>query len=247
MTGATPKSDGDTGPARAPDPEGLQILATEHWSLLATRSLTWNESFARTGMFFTVLSASVVALALIAQATGFGDGFLIFALVLLPVVLFVGLTTYFRLVAVNIEDGWWVIGMNRLRAAYFERRPELARFFVSGATDDLAGMARTFMGRVPDARPNPLPLFLHGFTTTPGLVATVSSVVAGVLAGVIALKFGAGMGACFAAGGVAFAAVFVLLIVHQMRVLLDDMRTYVPKFPEAKPTVTPPAAAPGGR
>ena len=26
----------------------IQILATEHWSLLATRSQTWNESFART-------------------------------------------------------------------------------------------------------------------------------------------------------------------------------------------------------
>lgn len=246
MNDVAANSEGRAGATRAPDHEALQILTTEHWSLLATRSLTWNESFARTGMFFTVLSASVVALALIAQATGFGDGFLIFALVLLPVVLFVGLTTYFRLVAANIEDGWWAIGMNRLRAAYMERRPELARFFITGTTDDLAGMARTFMGRVPDAAPNPLPVFLHGFTTTPGLVATVSSVVAGVLGGVIALKFGAGMGACFAAGGVAFAAIFVLLIVHQMRVLLNDMRTYVPKFPEPSPTVTPPAAAPGG-
>jgi hypothetical protein len=32
-----------------------QILATEHWSLLATRSMTWNEIFSRASMFVTVL------------------------------------------------------------------------------------------------------------------------------------------------------------------------------------------------
>jgi len=57
-----------------------QILATEHWSLLATRSMTWNEMFSRAAMFLTVLSAAVVALALVAQATGFGPGFRSFAL-----------------------------------------------------------------------------------------------------------------------------------------------------------------------
>src|SRR5690242_7235334 len=67
-----------------------QILATEHWSLLATRSMTWNEVFSRASMFITVLSASVVALALVAQATGFGPGFRLFALLVLPVVLLVG-------------------------------------------------------------------------------------------------------------------------------------------------------------
>ncbi len=57
-----------------------QILATEHWSLLATRSMTWNEVFSRASMFVTVLSAATVALALVAQATAFGPGFRLFAL-----------------------------------------------------------------------------------------------------------------------------------------------------------------------
>jgi hypothetical protein len=51
-----------------------QILATEHWSLLATRSMTWNEVFSRASMSVTVLSAAVVALALVAQAAAFGPG-----------------------------------------------------------------------------------------------------------------------------------------------------------------------------
>jgi len=62
----------------------LQVLATEHWGLLATRSLAWNESFTRAGMFLTTLSGAIVALALIAQATDFGAGFMLFALVVPP-------------------------------------------------------------------------------------------------------------------------------------------------------------------
>ena len=53
-------------------PDGATILATEHWSLLGTRSLIWNEAMSRTTVFLTVLSASIVALALLADATGFG-------------------------------------------------------------------------------------------------------------------------------------------------------------------------------
>jgi hypothetical protein len=36
-----------TRPEATPAALRLQILSTEHWSLLATRSQTWNESFAR--------------------------------------------------------------------------------------------------------------------------------------------------------------------------------------------------------
>jgi hypothetical protein len=72
----------------------LQILSTEHWSLLASRSLAWNESFSRAGMFLSALSGAIVALALVAQASAFGQGFTLFALVILPAVLFVGVTTF---------------------------------------------------------------------------------------------------------------------------------------------------------
>ena len=43
------------------DPRTLQILSTEHWSLLAARSLVYNEAFARAGMFLSFLSATLVA------------------------------------------------------------------------------------------------------------------------------------------------------------------------------------------
>ena len=69
--------------ARLDDPRALQILSTEHWSLLSARSLAYNEAFTRGGMFLTFLSTSFVALALLAQAMSFGDGFLTVAAVVL--------------------------------------------------------------------------------------------------------------------------------------------------------------------
>ena len=64
-------------------PTALQILMTEHWSLLGSRSMGYVEAMARASMFIAALSGAVVALALVAQATDFGDGFVAFALVLL--------------------------------------------------------------------------------------------------------------------------------------------------------------------
>lgn len=127
-------------------PEALrvQILATEHWSLLATRSMTYGEVFSRASIFLTVVCASVVALALVAQATDFGDGFYVFALLVLPVVPFIGVATYVRLIDTPIEDVWLVFGMNRLRHAYLEIAPELESYLVTGLYDDEQGMFETY-------------------------------------------------------------------------------------------------------
>src|SRR3712207_6746170 len=119
----------DVAPALVPDTERdalrMQVLATEHWSLLATRSMLWNESFSRTGMFLTVVSASVVGLALVGQAADFGKDFRVFALLLLPLVLALGLGTFLRASDINDEETILVAGMNRLRHAYLALAPEL--------------------------------------------------------------------------------------------------------------------------
>ena len=139
----------DEGEHHASPALRLQILTTEHWSLLSTRSLSWNEAFSRASMFLSVLSGAVVALALVAQATAFGDGFVTFALLILPVVLFVGVVSFARLVAINHEDVGWVVGMNMLRHAYLEVAPELRDYFITGSNDDETGVMATYRG---DAR-----------------------------------------------------------------------------------------------
>jgi hypothetical protein len=70
-----------------------------------------------------LVSASILSLALIGQATRFDRRFLTFALVLVGVVILVGLPTQVRLGNAAVEDRAHVIGMNRLRAAYLELDP----------------------------------------------------------------------------------------------------------------------------
>jgi len=132
-----PESTSRVPPAETPSPshqlgpQALQILQTEHWSLLAARSLVYTEAMSRTSIFVAALTGSVVALALVAQATDFGDGFVAFGLVLLPVVYFLGVATMVRLGQVNWEDARWVQGMNRIRHAYLDAAPELEPYFVT--------------------------------------------------------------------------------------------------------------------
>jgi hypothetical protein len=192
----------------------LQILTTEHWSLLSTRALTWNEAFSRATMFLSALTGSVVALALVAGVMGFDDGFVAFALLLLPTVLFAGVSTFRRLIEINREDMRWVIGMNRLRNAYLEAAPELRPYFVTGWTDDEAGIMTTF-----GARPG-AGSFAHEFVTTPGLIAVVDGVVAGVLAAILGLQIGAGTGISLAlAAGSAIVTVGLLALLQYRLVI----------------------------
>ena len=161
------------------EPPVMQILATEHWSLLATRSMTWTEIFSRTGTFLTVLSANGLAMSLVASVSGFGAAFSMFALTMLPIVLLVGLGTYFRLVEADIEDAWLVIGMNRIRHAYVELAPQVAPYLVSGYHDDPAGLLQTYSFRRRIG-------VSHWLSGSPVVIGVIDSVVAGVTAGMAA-------------------------------------------------------------
>src|SRR5436190_242740 len=88
-------------PPSRPQSEALQILATEHWSLLATRALTYQESLGRVNMFLAILSGAVIALALVAQADHFGPAFISIAIFMLSVVLVTGVFTIARLMSLN--------------------------------------------------------------------------------------------------------------------------------------------------
>jgi hypothetical protein len=196
-----------------------QLLATEHWSLLATRSLSWNESFARAGMFLTLLSGATVALALVAQATSFGQGFVLFALLILPVVLFVGLTTYVRLLEINNEDYVWVRGMNRLRAAYLELDPGLAPHFITGASEDAEAIFQTY-GSLPGTPGTPGNLdtgLFHGFVTTPTTIAFVDATLAAVLAAIVSTQLSMAMVSAAGVGVLVFLVSAVLLAVFGYR------------------------------
>ncbi len=197
---------------RAPDPREAQFLATEHWSLLATRSLSWSEAFSRTGMFLSTLSAATVALALVGPATSFGDEFAVFALVILSITLFLGVATFARLTQVNNEDLYWVAGMNRLRGAYVRLVPGIENDFFAGWTVDPRGISRTFAA-VDVSAPAPL----HLLVTTPAVVGIISAAIAGVIAGLAAIQVSAGMGPAIGVGLVVFGIGIALFIGFSIR------------------------------
>jgi hypothetical protein len=212
-------------------PNAAQILATEHWSLLAARSLIWNEAMSRATVFLTVLSASIIALALLADATGFGPQTTTLALVLLPVVLLLGVATYARLVQINTEEFQLVLAMNRLRRAYLTIAPQLEPYFTTGHHDDERGLVTTYMLH----RPTQLRLWLHFLVNTPTIVATVVAALATVIVVLVLQAAEASKVAVVAAGVAAFLAVWGMLFPWQRHVLrpLGDTTPRFPTPPEA--------------
>jgi len=206
----------------------LQILATEHWSLLASRSLAWNEAFSRAGMFLTTLTGAIVALALVAQASAFGDGFTLFALVILPVVLLIGVATWIRLGSTNYHEAICVIGMNRIRAAYLELAPDVERFFVMSAHDDPTGIGIT-MG----VQPGGGTLFWVGqiLAGTPTVVMILNSVLAGVIAALVAVRVEAGVSAVLGVGVLTFLISALLHSLYARATLARAQAGHRPRFP----------------
>jgi hypothetical protein len=190
-------------PPSRKDSEAIQILATEHWSLLATRALTYQESLGRVNMFLAILSGAVIALALIAQADRFGRTFIVVAIFMLTVVFFTGVATVRRLLMLNRDDYKWVVGMNRLRHAYLDLHPELEPNFITSHHDDLSGAMQT-LGLDPMSAPT-LGTVFHGFVTLPGMVGVIVAAVGGAIAGLAAAGFGAPAYGVLLVGGLAFA------------------------------------------
>ena len=210
---------------RADVPQSVlaQILGTEHWSLLAARDVTYRAVFSRAAIFLTVVSATVVALALVARATEFGSGFTAFALLVLPVALFVGAATYIRLIEARIDDFWLLSGMNRIRHAYLEIAPGLEPYFVTGHHDDEQGLDQTY-GPGTGIRS----YRLIGETST--LVAVINAALAGVVVGLVARSAGAGSELSLVIGGVVTTVLAVALVNASRRLIERGRRLLEPRF-----------------
>ncbi len=207
----------------------LQILAAEHASLVATRSLAWNESFSRAGMFLTTLSGAMVALALVGQADRFAQESVLFGLVILPVVMFVGVATFVRLGSSNYYDAICVVGMNRIRAAYLQLAPEVEPFLVMSAHDDRAGVAMS-MGVLPGR-----PSLLHLLAATPTVIMTINSVLAGAIVALVGVEIGLIAAANLAVGAVGFVVAMLVQGRYGRNEITRLQGSIRPMFPSAEP------------
>ena len=160
-------------------------MTTEHFTLQTARAVVNAEISARLQLYMTTLSSAIIALALVGQVSGaLGRAFQAFALVLLPVVYFLGAATLARLLQAAAEWRTYGQGMSRIRHWYLEVAPEMAPYFVLPATDD----PWASLAAVGIRRRNAWQGLL---ATAPWIVVVVNSVLAGVVAGLLARLAGA--------------------------------------------------------
>jgi hypothetical protein len=207
----------------------MQILATEHWSLLTARSLAYNEAFTRASMFLTFVSMSFVGLALLATATGFTSDFALIAVVVLGFDIVIALVTFVRVGQANLEDTLAMHGMNRIRAAYVRIAPEVNPFIVTGTTDDYPGVMKSY--RVSDLDQSVRGNIMYGLSTSLGLVGLVTSGLAGLLGGVIAIAMGTGVIGAVLVGLAAGIVMLVLLVSYGYRGAMRAIGNLDVRFP----------------
>jgi hypothetical protein len=189
----------------------VTMATTEHFNLQTARAATISEANGRASIYLAAISSNLIALAFIGQMSRLGTAFYAFSLLLLPVLAFVGVVTFQRLVQSSLEDIAYAQRIARLRSLYVALAPELEPYLL-----------------VPRGRPGES--LLHGgllrpsrwqlTLTTAGMVAMVNSVVIGASAGlVLAARGAASLAVMLAAGAVVGALALAVHRIHHRRAL----------------------------
>jgi len=191
-------------PEPLPPAVRAQLLATEHWSLLATRSQTWSEVMSRIMAQFTFTSAVLVVLALVVQREGMDGPFRPLALGLGAAVTLTGTLTSMRVHYASHEDAQLVRGMNRLRAAYVDLDPGITPYLIAGYTDDGRGISQTYtMGPKRDVT--------QLLASASLFITTVTALVAGGWVGILVSPGGTALAVVLGVlAGLAYVAGFLL-------------------------------------
>jgi len=214
----------ETAPSLA---AAVTFATTEHFNLQTARAATITEANGRANIYLAALSSSLIALAFIGQMSRLGPAFYAFALILLPVLAFIGIVTFERLVQSSLEDIAYAQRIGRLRDFYVAVAPELAPYVlvVDGAA----------VSSVDGAAPRPTAWQLT--LTTAGMIAVVNGVVVAACAGLLLRTLGIeSLGLILAAGAVVGAAALSL----QRRHHCHARNAYTPDVVDRAAIVVPP-------
>lgn len=159
------------------------VLSAEYGVLMAALTSSWSTSLARTSIFLGVLSAAGIALGFAAQGGGGTGAIANAALVVLPLLLFLGVATFARLIQIQRESIIYTTGMNRIRHFMQIQVPKSRPYFVLSGHDDLAAVYRS-PGAGMYRRPPRFPL-LYLAVQTQGVVGVVTAGVAAAFAGLL--------------------------------------------------------------
>ena len=210
------------------------FATTEHFNLQTARAVTVSESNGRASIYLAALSGNLIALAFVGQISRLGAAFYAFALILLPVLAFVGVVTFRRLVQSSIEDLAFAHRIALLRSFYLRLSPELEPYLV---------VARGTPSTAPPSGGRLAPGAWQLTLTTAGMVAVVNSVVVAACAGLTLDAAGVhSLAIPVAVGAVIGAGAFVLHERHHRRV----RDAYSPEAVDRAAIYLPPAQEPGG-
>jgi hypothetical protein len=209
---------GEPGQAALADGLGTRLGATatfattEHFNLQTARAITVSEANGRASIYLAALSGNLIALAFVGQMSRLGAAFYAFALILLPVLAFVGVVTFLRLVQSSIEDLAFAHRIALLRSFYMRVSPELAPYLV--VARPAASASAPAAARGERLAPGAWQLTL----TTAGMVAVVNSVVVAACAGLVLEAAGVhSLAIPVAVGAVIGAGAFTLQERHHRR------------------------------
>jgi hypothetical protein len=209
--------------SRTPSPAIVQFLTSEHFVLQSARAATVSDINGRASIFLGTVSAGVVALAFLGQASALGPAFYAFALVLFPALVFLGFATLARALQSSIEETIYARGMNRIRHYFVERNPNIAAYLIQSTHDDATGV-----------------MWNAGLTltwwqmwlTTAGMLAMITAILVGVSAGFAAGALGRwGLPGCIGIGALAFIAAFAGFNRYQQRRWAELDRRLEVRFP----------------
>ncbi len=203
--------------------EILQCLTTEHFVLQTARAATIQEANQRANLFLTSVSSATIALAFVAQVTQMGAAFVLFSLIVLPCLYFIGLVTFVRTLQVAIEDMVLARGMARVRHYFVQRAPALEKYLILSIHDDDQAL------RVNRAL---APSYWQSFMSAAGLVSVIAAAIAGVFAGIVVKALaGTAFGPAAAAGIAVFAANMLMLRRYHVRRWTDAECKLTVRFP----------------
>lgn len=159
-------------------PAIVQVLTTEHFTLQGARSVVIAEINGRATIYLSAVSSSLVALAFVATLSTAEELIRGFALILLPVLCFMGIVTKSRLSQLSYTDFDYQRAINRIRHFYVDIAPESAKYLTLPIHDDMRGIAQSSF--------NQAPAWWMGLLTAAQMVAVVYYVVAGLTVGLLA-------------------------------------------------------------
>jgi hypothetical protein len=212
----------------------VTFATTEHFNLQTARAVTVSEANGRASIYMAALSSSLIALAFIGQVSRLGAAFYAFALILLPVLAFMGVVTFQRLVQSSLEDMAYAERIGRLRGFYVAVVPELAQYVL------VVGGPRA---RAPMPAGAPSPSAWQLTLTVAGMVAVINSVVLGACAGLLLQTLHVGsLATILAASSIVGAVALAIQRRHHGRArdayapdAVDRMSIVVPPAPPTEP------------